>query len=76
MHVLLDGSPNSRGAFHSCESAYEILSEQKDFLRIFDGFFLKQKDFCQRCTRFFGSEPPLANSSHPFFLFDLFKVGV
>ena len=30
----------------------------KGFLRIFDGFFLKQRDFCQRCTRFLWVKCP------------------
>ena len=30
----------------------------KGFIRIFDGFFLKKKDFCQRCTRFLGVKCP------------------
>ena len=28
------------------------------FIRIFDGFFLKKKDFCKRCTRFLGVKCP------------------
>ena len=30
----------------------------KGFLRIFDGFFLQTKGFCQRRTRFFGVKCP------------------
>ena len=29
------------------------------FLQTFDGFLSKQKDSCQKCTRFFGSEMPI-----------------
>ena len=43
-----------RGAFHSFEKAYEIFSEQKDFYGFLMDFPCKQKDFCQRRTRFFG----------------------
>ena len=47
-----------RGAFHSFEKAYEIFSEQKDFYGFLTDFTCKQKDFCQRRTRFFGVKCP------------------
>ena len=47
-----------RGAFHSFEKAYEIFSEQKDFYGFLMDFPGKQKDFCQRRTRFFGVKCP------------------
>ena len=48
-----------RGAFHSFENAYYIFSEQKDLYGFLMDFSSKQKDFCQKCTKFFGSEIPL-----------------
>ena len=47
-----------RGALHSLEKAYEILSEQKDLKGFLMDFSWKQKDFCQRCTRFLGVKCP------------------
>ena len=38
--------------------AYEIFSEQKDSYGFLMDFSSKQKDFCQRCTRFFGVKCP------------------
>ena len=49
---------NLRGAFHSFEKAYEIFSAQKDFYGFLMDFSGKQKDFCQRRTRFFGVKCP------------------
>ena len=48
----------ARGAFHSVEKAYEIFAEQKDFYGFLMDFSCKQKDFCQRRTRFFGVKCP------------------
>ena len=47
-----------RGARHSSEKAYEIFSEQKDLTGFLMDFSLRQKDFCQRCTRFLGVRCP------------------
>ena len=56
--------PN-RGAFHSMEKAYEIFSEQKGSIRIFDGFFLKTKEFLPKVYESFWSEMPLdQNNMH------------
>ena len=41
-----------RGALHSLEKAYESFSEQKDLCGSLMDFSRKQKDFCERCTRF------------------------
>ena len=35
----------------------------KGFIRIFDGFFLKTKGFCRRCTRFLGVKCPSAGAA-------------
>ena len=55
---------NSRGALHSLEKAYEIFSEQKDLYGFLMDFSGKQKDFCQRCTRFFGVKCPSSIVTH------------
>ena len=52
------GDGRGRGAIHSFEKAYEIFSEQKDSYGFFMDFSCKQKDFCQRRTRFFGVTRP------------------
>ena len=49
-----------RGAFHSFKKAYEIFSQQKDFYGFLVDFSCKQKDFCQRRTKFFGVKCPSA----------------
>ena len=54
-----------RGAFHSFEKAYEIFSEQKDFYGFLMDFSCKQKDFCQRRTRFFGVKCPSGPFASP-----------
>ena len=57
-----------RGAFHSFIKAYEIFSEQKDFYGFWMDFSSKQKNFCQRRTRFFGVKCPSVQcflKSHP-----------
>ena len=51
-------SIKTRGAFHSIEKAYEIFAEQKDFYGFLMDFSCKQKDSCQRRTRFFGVKCP------------------
>ena len=48
-----------RGALHSLEKAYEIFLEQKNIYGFLMDFSWKQKDFCRRYKRFFGSEMPL-----------------
>ena len=56
---LVSQQKHDRGAFHSFEKAYEIFSEQKDFFRIFDGFFLQTKEFSPKAYEIFWSEMPL-----------------
>ena len=56
-----------REALHSLEKAYEIFSKQKDlygFIRIFDGFFSKIKEFLPKVYEIFGSEMPLLLEAH------------
>ena len=59
-----------RGAFHSFEKAYEIFPAQKDFYGFLMDFSGKQKDFCQRRTRFFGVKCPSLT-----YLYYLFKAS-
>ena len=42
------------------QKAYKIFSKTKGFLQIFGGLSWKENDFGRRCTRFVGSERPLA----------------
>ena len=49
-----------RGVYHSSEKVYEIFENNGIFRDFLKNFSWKQKDFCQRCTRFLESDTPLA----------------
>ena len=57
MISLEDCGISARGTSLIGESVRDFVGT-KGFIRTFDGFFLKQKDFCQRCTRFLGVKSP------------------
>ena len=67
MASLAVANSGERGALHLLERACKSFSEQKGFIRIFDGFFLKTKGFLP-VYELFGSEMPLSGEQwrrHP-----------
>ena len=66
-------SPQSEGHFTPSKKRTRFFSEQKDFYGFLMDFSSKQKDFCQRRTRFFGVKCPSPQSIISYYVYSAFQ---